>query len=92
MGYNARAVGGTESFNGLIKQHTFTLPGQSLLVWVEALTSLLCNGKLLGPPSLLSPGVTFCPNGQKVKLQMDKRHMQLPLLSAEFLLTWHASI
>ena len=59
IGYNAKALGGIEAYDGLFKTHTFqpgTDPEDGLLVVANALVQVLCNDVQIMPPTLLQPG------------------------------------
>lgn len=60
MGYNSKALGGTESYetgvNGLIyKVHTFHTHDEGILVVAEAALAISCNGVPTASPSLWPP-------------------------------------
>jgi hypothetical protein len=56
MGYNAKAAGGVEAYDGLFKTHTLVGGEDWLLVVASALMEVFFEGKRTMPPTLVPPG------------------------------------
>lgn len=67
MGYNAKALGGSESYtNGLTKTHTYQAspsPDDQLAVFADTLAEVYCNGQLLARIALVQGSYPANPGG-----------------------------
>jgi hypothetical protein len=67
MGYNAKALGGSESYtNGLTKMHTYQAspsPDDLLAVFADTLAEVYCNGQLLARIALVQGSYPANPGG-----------------------------
>ena len=57
LAYNAKGFGGTESYAGLVKTHTFQYTDSEFHLLTQAIVEAYCAGEQVLPPTVLQAGV-----------------------------------